>query len=193
MDELKDIGQGRAAAVAASASRANSPKRNVAMMGRLTVGPKDAGIVVTYDQGYSITKDDVSRMLSAANIPNAQNLKLGLIGGFTLTADQPVVVRHLGNADAGGAHRVFIDNNPPILTIGPKGSRNQSSTINLRAGLHVVRWELLGNDLGIAVLELRGDPANGGSSEPIPMTVDRSVEKAAHQLPTKATVHLGSR
>ena len=49
-------------------------------MGKLINGTKDAGIVVTYDHGYFITKDDFSRMLSAANISNSQNLKLGLLG-----------------------------------------------------------------------------------------------------------------
>jgi len=193
LDDLKDIGQGRAAIAAASSSRTAMPKRNVAMMGRLVVGTKDAGIVVTYDQGYSITKDDVGRILSAANINNAQNLKLGLVGGFVLAADQPVVFHHSGNTDASGAHRVYIDNRP-IVTIGPNSSRNSSYTTRLRAGLHVVRWELSGDDLGTAMLELRGDPmTSGGSSAPIPMSVDRSVEQAARQLPTKATVHLGSR
>jgi long-subunit fatty acid transport protein len=162
------------------------------MMGRLLSGNKDAGIVVTYDHGYSITEDDFARMLAAANITSPQNLKLGLVGGFVLQANQTVSLHRSGHSGVGGSHRVWVDKRS--YNIGPNNSYNVTDNIRLNAGLHVVQWELAGDDLGTAQLEIRAEPTtSGGSTALLPMSVDRTVEQAAHQLPSKATVHFGSR
>lgn len=192
LDELKDVGQGRAGSVAGTSPRTAIPRRNVAMMGRLLSGNKDAGIVVTYDHGYVITEDDFARMLSAANITNPQNLKLGLVGGFLLQSEHTVSLHRSGRSGVGGSHRIWVDSRP--YNIGPNNSYNVSDNIRLNAGLHVVRWELAGDNLGTAQLEIRLEATtNGGSTALLPMTVDRTVEQAAHQLPSKATVHFGSK
>jgi len=62
----------------------------------------------------------------------------------------------------------------------------------LKAGPHVVRWEMTGGDFGTAQLELRSDPnITGGTPVLIPIAIDRSLEVAAKQSPTKATIHWG--
>jgi hypothetical protein len=56
----------------------------------------------------------------------------------------------------------------------------------------LIRWELSGGSFGTAQLELHSDPAaSGGTSVSIPIAVDRAVESAARQAPTRATVHFG--
>jgi hypothetical protein len=191
LEELKEVEQVRTkTSVAGSSARSAARSRNASMVGRLVSGTTDLGLFISYEHGYVITSDDVGRMLKAANATSPQNLKLALVGGFYLPTDQTITLHQIAESNSGAMHRVQIDNrNYSTLSAG---RTNETRGVRLPAGNHIVRWELTGNDLGTAVLELRSDAAvTGGTQMLIPVTVDRSLETAARQQPTRANIHFG--
>jgi hypothetical protein len=195
--ELKDID--------VAAARRPSPTRSKAnvmngLIGRVVVGNRDAGIVVTYQPGYTITAEDVAKLAAAAGVTANDAWRVELGGVLLLPAETLVEVWHAGGSSSGGIHRLYVlptnqpppQQPPPTSQVGDDRLKEDTRTINLQAGLHAVRWSLSGGDLGTAAMRMTPVGIDGRAISNGPtIQYTRDMSAIARSAPTKNEFNFG--
>ncbi|HEX5106484.1 MAG TPA: hypothetical protein VFV87_21845, partial [Pirellulaceae bacterium] len=199
LETLQDVGVGRKPPTASASSTAvqtASPASSAAtapvvageLVGRARRDGADAGVVVTYRPGYVLTPEDVNRLTQAIG---GGQMQIDLIGILTLTSDQELAILHSGGSSASGVNSLYIGNQK-ISEVGDDKSKEESKTVSLRRGTHLVRWSLTGGDFGASGLLIT--PATkpaAGAAPPFTFGADQGMQAAARRLPTRQTLSLG--
>ena len=151
LDELKDVGA--AANKRTAKSRAARATPLPGLIGRVNVRDQDAGIIVTYQPGYTITQEDVQKLQAAAGASAGDSWRIDMLGILTLAADSQVQLRHVGGSASGGVHTLFIGSQS-VSEIGDDRSKDDTRQLPLLKGQYPIRWTLTGGDLGTARMSL---------------------------------------
>jgi len=151
LDELKDVGT--AANKRTAKSRAARATPLPGLIGRVNVRDQDAGIIVTYQPGYTITQEDVQKLQAAAGASAGDSWRIDMLGILTLAADSQVQLRHVGGSASGGVHTLFIGSQS-VSEIGDDRSKDDTRQLPLLKGQYPIRWTLTGGDLGTARMSL---------------------------------------
>jgi hypothetical protein len=185
LDDLKDISASRAR----PGSRGSMPY--VSLIGRIMSGNNDVNIVVSYENGYQITRDDFARLRKLANMGN-DPLRVELVGMFDLSTPQELRIRHVGlaiGANESKTFKLFIDGRSTASANRPPG---ENSIVGLAAGPHVVGWLWEGMGFELAQLEIKFAPPKGNTTGPfVAMEVDHKIETVARRTPVRGTIHFG--
>ncbi|MCI0359777.1 MAG: LamG domain-containing protein, partial [Planctomycetaceae bacterium] len=182
---------------------AASPRRNTrarisraavlpGLIGRVVVRGQDAGIIVTYQPGYTVTQEDVQKLQAAAGATPSDPLRIDLIGVLTLATDAQLEVRHAGGSSSGGVHTFFLSSQN-ISEIGDDRSKDDTRTLPLVKGQHPLRWVLTGGDLGTALLSLvpvdtAGKPLPGAAA----VQYSRDMNVLARSVPYRQEIKWGT-
>ncbi len=183
LDEMKDV----------AAPAPKRPARNRAgrgaglsgLIGRVVVRGQDAGIVVTYQPGYTIMQDDVQKLLAHAGAVPGDAIRIDLLGILTLAIDSQVELKHVGGSSSGGVHTLVMGGQT-ISEIGDDRSKDDTRQLPLLRGQHILRWTLTGGDLGTAHLSLVPIDATGKPQEGVAQVqFTRDMNVFAHGVPYK--------
>jgi hypothetical protein len=130
------------------------------LIGRVFVRGQDAGIIVTYQPGYTVTQEDVQKLMAVAGAAPGDPVRIDLLGILTLAADAEVELRHIGGSASGGVHSLVLGTQT-VSEIGDDRTKDDTRKLALRKGPLAVRWTLTGGDLGTAHMSLVAVDASG--------------------------------
>jgi|GEM_PF-3970394 len=190
LEELKDV----ATPAPRKTTRTRVPRAAVlpGLIGRVVARGQDAGIIVIYQPGYTVTQDDVQKLLAAAGATAGDSLRIDLLGVLTLTSDAQLEVRHAGGSSSGGVHNFFIGPQS-ISEVGDDRSKDDTRTLSLVKGQQPLRWTLTGGDLGTALLSLvpvdaTGKPLAGVAA----VQYSRDMNVLARSVPYRQEIKWGA-
>jgi len=183
LEEVKDVG----AAAPKKAAKTRMPRAAVlpGLIGRVTVRGQDAGIVVSYQPGYTITQEDVQKLQAAAGVTVGDSWRVDMLGVLSLAADSQLVLRHVGGSASGGVHTLYVGTQS-VSEIGDDRSKDDTRQLSLMRGQHSIRWTLTGGDLGTAQMSLVPIDAEGKPKEGVAaIQYSRDMNIFAHTAPYK--------
>jgi hypothetical protein len=183
LEEVKDVG----AAAPKKAAKTRIPRAAVlqGLIGRVTVRGQDAGIVVSYQPGYTITQEDVQKLQAAAGVTVGDSWRVDLLGVLSLAADSQLELRHVGGSASGGVHTLYVGTQS-VSEIGDDRSKDDTRQFSLMRGQHSIRWTLTGGDLGTAQMSLVPIDAEGKPKEGVAaIQYSRDMNIFAHTAPYK--------
>jgi hypothetical protein len=185
LEDLKDLAPSRTAIDARL-----SAKSYIAMIGRVTANRDDINIVVSYENGYAITKEDMTRFHKLCNM-GISPLIVEFVGSFELPSEQTVVALMMGNSNASGTYTLYVDGRNHG-SVGPGKRSVSTSNIRLQPGNHIVGWTWIGTGFDAAQLEFRVRPQSGdGQGQLVPLEINHEMETRARRPPVRGTMHFG--
>jgi hypothetical protein len=183
LDEIKDV----AAPAPKRPARSRAPRGTglSGLIGRVVVRGQDAGIVVTYLPGYTVTPEDVQNLAAIAGAAPGDAIRIEFLGILSLAIDSQVELKHVGGSSSGGVHTLFIGGQS-VSEIGDDRSKDDTRQLPLLKGQHILRWTLTGGDLGTARLSLVPVDATGKPQEGVAqIQFTRDMNVFAHSVPYK--------
>ncbi|MEX2176582.1 MAG: LamG-like jellyroll fold domain-containing protein, partial [Pirellulaceae bacterium] len=182
MDKLQDV--------AAKAERGTDPRATAdrpGLVGRVMARSKDAGVLITYEPDYLLTRDDLEKVRMAAGVQAGEPWQIMFHGMLTLPTDSRVEVWHAGGSAAGGVHTIFVGEKKVENEVGGNRSNNRITYIPVLRGQHAVLWVLSGVDMGTAGMRLTPTDASGQSLDHrTALIATRDLINKARRIPTKA-------
>jgi hypothetical protein len=162
---------------------AEVPEFSPGLIGRALVDGKDAGVLLTFNNGRPLDSARLSQVLADAK---GSKGRMVLEGVFALATPATVRITHLGTA--GGPAQVLSIDGKQVSAVGAAFGRSNSPAISLAAGTHLVQW--------ICDFDANSSPLIGVHEEslmglrPIELQFTRQQKTAAGQYPTKSEVKL---
>jgi hypothetical protein len=190
LDEIKEVG----AATTKRPVKSRTPRVTAVpgLIGRVTVRGQDAGVIVTYQPGFTVTQEDVQKLQAAAGVTPADQFQIDLIGILTLATDSELELRHVGGSSAGGVHTFFLGTQN-ISEIGDDRTKDHTQKFKLAKGSHATRWALTGGDLGTAQLSVFAIDAEGKPKPGIAtILITRELNNVIHSIPYKTEIKWGA-
>jgi hypothetical protein len=159
------------AAETRSAGPAGVSRRVSGIVGRGYANGKDVSMFFTYHPGYKLTREEIQELQNCLT----RNGRLEFQGILSLSADAEVAFHHVGGSSNRGVHYLFVDDKD-VNSVGDDRVKDDTVTMKLGQGEHLLRWTLTGGDLGDAQLEI--SQTNSGSP-PVKLEVYASEEMVA--------------
>jgi hypothetical protein len=179
--------------LAAAPTAASSPKRgprirksdlpesSPGMVGRVYLGGKDAGILVTYNPQRTMDTTKLRSILAQAKLPGG---RIVLEGTLTCPTPMSMYVSHRGASTA--ATQQLLVNGKVLSSVGGGRREYDSERLQLVAGNHLVQW----------VVEFDGSTApsihiyEDGNGRPVPLNFSRDQNYGARKLTTSQELDL---
>jgi hypothetical protein len=137
-----------------------------------------------------LTDEDVARLQSAIGSKSSNGVQVHLTSTLTLTSDQEIAVLHSRNSGPIGASEVFIGSQR-VSRLADGGTSEESRTVMLRRGTHVVRWLLSGEISPGGLLIAPANRPAPGSPPAFTLGPDQAMQDALRRLPTRQSLAFG--
>lgn len=156
------------------------------MLGRISVGGEDLGVVLRYTPGDVFGQAEIDRLLARYGLEKAE-LEVRLegilrIGGKDLPAFVGVQLAATSPLFATGGMQLSFDGSPLPLRIFRDGDP-PSAVLGVKPGDHRIVWTLKGSDLG-AENRLTCLPNSGRAQPEIAVGYDAELLRVCNSLPT---------
>jgi len=162
--------------------RSDLPESSPGMVGRVFLGGKDAGILVTYDPQRTMDTTRLRNILAQAKILGG---RIVLEGTLTCPTPMSMYVSHRGASTA--ATQQLLVNGKVLSTVGGSRGQYDSERLQLVAGNHLIQW----------ILEFDGSTApsihiyEDGNGRRVPLNFSRDQNYGARKATTNQEVDLG--
>jgi serine/threonine protein kinase/Leucine-rich repeat (LRR) protein len=157
------------------------------VIGRISVDKADAGLVVRYLPGKTVSDKTVKDLLSKQGftILATTKVRVELAGILHLPKAATIAVRHRGGSPSGGVHHFYL-NGKEVGAIGDDRTKDTTYNVPLPAGDHVVGWVLTGGDLGTSAFDVTQTDTN----ESLSVVFTKELGATARALPYKSEADL---
>ena len=187
-DQLKAELAAAPASTAASASKrgprirkSDLPESSSGLVGRVYLGGKDAGILVTFDPQRTMDTTKLRGILAQARLPGG---RIVLEGTLTCPTPMSMYVSHRGASTA--ATQQVLVNGKVLSTVGGGRREYDSERLQLVAGNHLVQWIIEFDGSTAPYLHIYED----GNSRRVPLNFSREQNYGARKLTTNQELDL---
>jgi len=153
------------------------PMAGAGLIGRAVAEGRDSGFVFQYEHGKVFNPDPVRSRIEG-------NFVLALRGQLELSRDMVIEARHAGGGVSHDVNTLFVDDRK-ISSVGDDRSKHSIEKLDLKKGVHTIRWELTGGTFRNNLLKLV-DPETG---KLLPLSF---AKVRLPDLPTKEVIHVGT-
>lgn len=153
------------------------PMAGAGLIGRAVAEGRDSGFVFQYEHGKVFNPEAVRSRIKG-------DFVLSLRGQLELSRDMVIEAWHAGGGVSHDVNTLFIDDRK-ISSVGDDRSKHSIEKLDLKKGVHTIRWELTGGTFRNNLLKLI-DPETG---KLLPLGF---AKVRLPDLPTKEVVHVGT-
>jgi hypothetical protein len=132
------------------------------LFGRLFVDNQVQNVLLSYQEGYTITPADTAELLAGRGA--GQKVRIELEGFLIVPQDGEYTFNVAGGSASGGVHSFFVAGNK-LSEIGDDRTKNDTRTIPLARGEYPLKFLLTGGELGSAKVSVRPADSMGTDSK----------------------------
>ena len=159
------------------------------LVGRGSAKGRDIDSLFVYHPGYRFTRDEIQEL---QNNLGKEEVRVEFQGILDLSADAEVAFHHRGGSSRGGVHYLYLDDKE-IHSVGDDRTKDQTLTLQLERGQHVMRWLLTGGELGEAQLEIAVANADKNPDAKVDIFAPREFVAAARARGVKREIEYGAK
>jgi hypothetical protein len=157
------------------------PESSPGMVGRVFLGGKDAGILVTFDPQRTMDTQKLRNILGQAKLPGGRII---LEGTLTCPTPMSMYVSHRGASTA--ATQQVLVNGKVLSSVGGNRSEFDSERLQLVAGNHLIQWNIEFDGSTSPYLHIYED----GNSRRVPLNFSRDQNYGARKATTTQELDL---